>query len=160
MTEGRNLRIVLDGEGYDLSVALAHATYNDLRALWVGTQVNGKGGRNPFTITKGFDRLGELAKLPADERMEALYGDDGMVFMDTIVDLLFLAKRQAGEQVDGKLISHRDVATTTEFFALLVAFGDAVEAFSEGEAVEQADPTTAPTGSDRGDERQAATLTA
>jgi hypothetical protein len=159
MAEGRNLRIVLDGEGYDLSVALAHATYNDLRALWVGTQVNGKDGRNPFTITKGFDRLGELAKMPTDERMEALYGDDGMVFMDTMIDLLFLAKRQAGEQVDGKPITHRAVAGT-EFFALLAAFGDAVAAASEGEAVEQVDPTTAPTDSDRGDEHPAATLTA
>jgi hypothetical protein len=163
MADAKTLRVIIDGRGLDLMNAFQQAKMSDWKALLAST------GRNPFTVSNGLDALApskeELA-LPADEQAAAsfarLAGKAGAQLMDTIADLVFLARRLEGDKSAEdatRRISYDQVCDELSFMDALGAMSD----MPASETVEE-DPTRAPTGSalgeSNGDARAALTASA
>lgn len=160
MADTKTLRVVIDGRGLDLMNAFQQAKMSDWKALLAST------GRNPFTISAGLDALApskeELA-LPNDEQAAAsfarLAGKAGAQLMDTIADLVFLARRLEGDKsVEDatRPIGYDQVCDELSFMDALGAMSDA-----QGPEEVEEDPTQAPTasapGASNGDARNALT---
>lgn len=132
-------RVIINGEGYDLGGAMRAASMSDWRAISEST------GRNPFEVEQGVAVLGRV-KTEAE-----LAGPLGMQLVDTIGDLVFLARRQAGDtspKHPDRPISYEEVMDSLSLFEVMGELGRAISAVgrSTGE-----DPTKAQTVSALGE---------
>lgn len=136
-------RVILNGKGYDLLESFGRARMDDFDALLMAT------GRNPFAVSSGLAEFDKLRTITDDDaRAAALEGEIGNRIVRTITDLVFLAKRDAGEKMtkpDGAVdpdrpITYAQATGSLQFFQVIEAFAAASK-----EAVAEADPEADPT---------------
>lgn len=128
-------RVIVQGEGLDLLGAFSGASMDDWRALIMDT------GRGSSAVKAGVERL-ELIKAADD-----LTPDAELALMDTLTDLVFLAKRRNGGRMHWA-----EVSESVPYFELMAEFGQAAQRNAEAQAkAATPDPTTVPTDSDRDD---------
>lgn len=92
MSKGKVFRVVIDGRGLDLLGAFAHASARDWAALIGAT------GRNPFEIGQRLAELDKMRGATDDEREAMLRGVVGTRLLETVTDLVFLARRREGDR--------------------------------------------------------------
>ncbi len=158
-----SLAVNVSGRRLDLMRAFHDASNADWLALQHAT------GRGPFALAqrvKMFEKMKDFAAQleRADDDIDApepkMPVNEGR-FLETVTDLIFLARRAGGEKV-----TWAEVHEGTSFFDALGALNATGEAASVAadSSDDAEDPTTAPTGSDRGadagPETQAAAKTA
>lgn len=136
MSKGRVFRVVIGDRGYDLMNAFARASARDWSALIGAT------GRNPFTVGQRISELERMKKATEDEQADLLAGSAGSHLVETVADLVFLARRMEGDREPG---TDRPITPETSFeltpvMETLSAFADAMKErpAEEGEAE---DPT-------------------
>lgn len=151
MSKGVVFRVIIDDRGYDLTNAFHRASARDWAAL------TGATGHNPFLVGKWLGELKQLAGLDEDGQTDLLAGHVGGHLVDTVADLVFLARRIEGERepdTDRPITPETSFATTPVMEALN-GFAAALarqRAADGGEA--EPDPTTARTDSDPGARRE------
>jgi hypothetical protein len=147
MSKGVVFRVIIDGRGYDLINAFHRASARDWAALIGST------GHNPFLLGKRLKELEHLPTLSDDERFDLLAGPAGARLVDTVADLVFLARRLEGEREPD---SDRPITPETSFASTpvmeaLTGFAEALTRQRAAEAGEaEPDPTPARTVSDPG----------
>lgn len=135
--KGRVFRVVIDDKGYDLMNAFRSASARDWAALIGAT------GRNPFLLSKRLGELERLAKLTVDERADLLAGDAGTHLMETISDLVFLARRMEGEREPGtdRPVTVETSAAQCPVIEALNAWAEAIMQRSAAGGDDEPDPT-------------------
>ena len=126
MAKGQVLRVIINGEGYDLFGAFTTASMSDWKALIAET------GRGSSAVKRGLDNFGAL------DDFDTMTGESEALLIDTITDLIFLARRVAGERP----LRYDAVADALPYFTALQALGEAARVMSEDAAEDEAaDPT-------------------
>lgn len=139
MSKGLVFRVVIDGRGLDLLNAFGKASGQDWAALIGAT------GRNVFTLAQRIDELASVYLAPADQRLGMLSGEMGGRLTETLIDLVFLARRREGELEPGtrRPITYETSASTTPVIEAFSAFTESLTmsaAASEDDEA-PADPT-------------------
>ena len=135
MSKGVVFRVIIDGRGLDLMNAFRRASARDWAALIGAT------GHNPFTLGQRLGELEGMAKLTEAERGDLLGGPAGGRLMETVADLVFLARRMDGDREPGtdRPITPETSFDTTPVMEALEGFASAVASSSAGEP--EPDPT-------------------
>lgn len=121
------MRVIINGEGYDLMGAYRDATMSDWKSLIAQT------GRGSAAVKRGLDAFGEVHKTPGDTPAAV-----EEIIIDTLTDLVYLARRTAGERP----LSHESVADSLPYFGVMQALNEAGERMrAAAEAKATADPT-------------------
>jgi hypothetical protein len=137
VSKGRVFRVVIGDKGYDLMGAFAKASARDWAALIGAT------GRNPFTVSQRISEMQEMGKASETERGALLAGPFGGRLVETIADLVFLARRMEGDREPGtdRPITPETSFDTTPVMETLDGFAAAMRAQSEGGDDDEPDPT-------------------
>ena len=122
MSKGRVFRVVIHDKGYDLLNAFHKASARDWAALIGST------GRNPFSVGQRLGELERMALVTDEQRAEMLAGPFGTHLIETVADLVFLARRMEGEREPG---TDRPITPETSFddtpvMETLTAFSEAM----------------------------------
>lgn len=147
MSKGVVFRVVIDGRGYDLLNAFHRASSRDWSAL------TGATGHNPFLVGKWLGELKKLAGLSEEGRTDFLAGPVGTHLVDTVADLVFLARRIEGEREPDtdRPITPETSFATTPVMETLAGFTDALTRQQKADGGEaEPDPMPARTVSDPG----------
>ena len=102
--------IRVGSETYSLEESVSGATLGDLYALKMQTRKDGSPGVSVKTISETFIRLGQMSS-SGDVSGVDLLDDD--VFIQNMIGVVFLARRNAGEKVsfeDAAAVSFNDIA--------------------------------------------------
>jgi len=102
--------IRIGSETYSLEDSISQASLGDLFTLKVQTRKDGSPGVSVKTISETFTRLGEKSADP-DFTGADLLDDD--VFIENMIGVVFLARRNAGENItleDARGVSFNDIA--------------------------------------------------
>ena len=134
MSKGRVFRVVIGDNGYDLMGAFSRASARDWSALIGAT------GRNPFTVGQRIGEMERMQKATEDERADMLSGSAGAHLIETVADLVFLARRIEGEREPGtdRPITPDTSFATTPVMETLQAFAEAM--MERGAAAEDLEP--------------------
>jgi len=106
VSKGRVFRVIIGDKGYDLMSAFSRASARDWSALIGAT------GRNPFTVGQRLGEMERMQKSTEDERAAMLAGAAGSHLIETVGDLVFLARRMEGEREPG---TDRPITVETSF---------------------------------------------
>lgn len=120
-------RVVIGDRGYDLMNAFRRASARDWAALIGAT------GHNPFSVGQRLAELEQMPKLGDAESMEFLAGPAGSRLVDTLADLVFLARRMEGDREPG---TDRPITPETSFAETPVM--EALTGFAAAVAASQA----------------------
>ena len=102
--------IRIGSETYSLEDSISQASLGDLYTLKVQTRRDGSPGVSVKSISETFIRLGERSAEP-DFTGADLLDDD--VFIENMIGVVFLARRNAGENItleDARGVSFNDIA--------------------------------------------------
>ena len=133
MSKGMVFRVIIGDRGYNLMNAFARASAQDWAALIGAT------GHNPFTVSKRLKELEQLPKLTEDERLDLLGGPAGGRLVETVSDLVFLARRMEGEREPD---TDRPITVETSFAQTPVM--EALSGFAEAVTQQQKSAATEP----------------
>lgn len=106
--------IRIGSETYSLEDSISNAALGDLFALKVQTRKDGYPGVSVRTISETFIRLGEMSQRDDFTGVDLLDDDD---FIQNMIGVVFLARRNAGESVtfeDASRVSFNDIAFIVE----------------------------------------------
>lgn len=143
-SKGIVFRVIINERGYDLINAFHRASARDWAAL------AGANGHNPFLVGKRLAVLKQLNGMSEDERTDLLSTRAGTDLIDTVADLVFLARRMEGEREpdSDRPITPETSFATTPIMEGLTGFADALRRQREAAGGEpEPDPTKARTGS-------------
>jgi len=137
VSKGRVFRVVIHEKGYDLLNAFTRASARDWAALIGFT------GRNPFSVGQRLGELERMSRATDAERAEMLAGPVGSHLIDTVADLVFLARRMEGEREPGtdRPITPETSFDTTPIMETLTAFSEAMIERGRTEGAPEPDPT-------------------
>lgn len=138
MAKGRVFRVVVGDKGYDLMGAFARASAADWAALAGAT------GRNPFTLAQRIGEMEALYKAPESEQADRLAGAVGSRLIETVTDLLFLARRREGDREPGtdRPVTYETSEAATPIMEVLAGFAGSMMRQAAAENAEgEPDPT-------------------